>query len=130
MGLLLSALFGFISIITDVLSAHYLKYHLPNTLLSNWHTAVTYNQLYALVILGLSAYCQATSSVPLHKSLTRCILLFSTSTALFCISIYVGVLTRVHQLFYITPIGGSLLIISWIYLIKIALCQFIHDQHS
>lgn len=84
--------------------------HLPDNASGNLNTAVLYHFLHTLAMLGVLA-------VPLHEKF-RCwsLSLFTTGILLFSGSLYLSVLTDLHWLGALTPVGGSAFILGWLLL--------------
>ena len=82
--------------------------------LESWSTAAQYHLLHSVVLLALALY--ATSS---GKAIKLPAGLFSAGILLFSGSIYLLVLTKMRWLGPITPIGGLLLILGWLSLVRV-----------
>jgi uncharacterized membrane protein YgdD (TMEM256/DUF423 family) len=75
--------------------------------LSVWETAAYYHLIHSVVVLVLA--------LQQHQALWRWpIMGFVIGVCLFSFSLYLLVLTGISTLAMITPIGGLLLIISWL----------------
>ncbi len=102
-----AAILAGLGVVLGAFGAHVLKTMLSPERLSIWHTAVNYQMWHALG-LGLIG-SQANS--PLLCWSARAML---TGILLFSGSLYLLVLTQIHALGMITPLGGLALIAGWI----------------
>jgi uncharacterized membrane protein YgdD (TMEM256/DUF423 family) len=108
--------FGVTAVIFGALGAHALKQHINGEQLMSFETGVSYQMYHAIVLLLIGFQNQ--HSKPHTKYL---LIILVTGIFLFSWSIY---LLTMQQLFKgdfsflgpVTPIGGLLLIVSWIYL--------------
>ena len=74
-----------------------------------WETAAQYHLIHAAVILALALHSQSDESrwrLPMMG--------FIAGVVLFSFSLYALVLTDITQLAMITPVGGLLLMLSWL----------------
>ena len=109
------ALSGALAVVMGALSAHLLKSILAVADISRIHTAATYQIYHTLVLLVLVIYYQ---SKPLSQ-LKHSIWLFILGIVLFSGSLYVYSFSHIHSLVYLTPIGGMLLIVAWLSLLRL-----------
>ena len=112
-----SILFCVVSVILGAFGAHLLKDLLSETELSSFKTGIRYQMFHGLAILILSL-----NSNKFTSKLKTSLLLMSIGTVLFSFSIYflsIDNLLSFSMKFIgpITPIGGTILITSWIYLL-------------
>ena len=112
-----SILFCVVSVILGAFGAHLLKDLLSKTELSSFKTGIRYQMFHGLAILILSL-----NSNKFTSKLKTSLLLMSIGTVLFSFSIYflsIDDLLSFSMKFLgpITPIGGTILITSWIYLL-------------
>ena len=112
-----SILFCVVSVILGAFGAHLLKDLLSETELSSFKTGIRYQMFHGLSILILSLNINKFTS-----KLKTSLLLMSIGTVLFSFSIYflsIDDLLSFSMKFLgpITPIGGTILITSWIYLL-------------
>ena len=112
-----SILFCVVSVILGAFGAHLLKDLLSETELSSFKTGIRYQMFHGLAILILSL-----NSNKFTSKLKTSLLLMSIGTVLFSFSIYflsIDDLLSFSMKFLgpITPIGGTILITSWIYLL-------------
>ena len=112
-----SILFCVVSVILGAFGSHLLKDLLSETELSSFKTGIRYQMFHGLAILILSL-----NSNKFTSKLKTSLLLMSIGTVLFSFSIYflsIDDLLSFSMKFLgpITPIGGTILITSWIYLL-------------
>jgi uncharacterized membrane protein YgdD (TMEM256/DUF423 family) len=112
-----SILFCVVSVILGAFGAHLLKDLLSETELSSFKTGIRYQMFHGLAILILSL-----NSNKFTSKLKTSLLLMSIGTILFSFSIYflsIDDLLSFSMKFLgpITPVGGTILITSWIYLL-------------
>jgi len=100
------AALGAVGVILGAFGAHALKNSLTIESQNNWKTATLY--LFCHVLAGLYAlsFC--------HKK--RSAYSFFVGICFFSGSLYLMILTHLKYLGYLTPIGGSALILGWIFL--------------
>jgi uncharacterized membrane protein YgdD (TMEM256/DUF423 family) len=115
--IVLGSIFILIAVVLGALAAHALKEVLTVDQLSSFNTAVRYQMYHGLALLILS-------QIRFLKISAKKILfyLFMSGVLLFSGSIYGLILGSILELDWrflgpITPIGGLLLIVSWIYII-------------
>ncbi|MCH2034487.1 MAG: DUF423 domain-containing protein [Tenacibaculum sp.] len=104
---------GAVSIILGAFGAHALKESLTPEALKSFETAVRY-QMYHVIVLLLVNFTDHIS-LNLKNKLT---LIFISGIALFSGSIYLIYLlgVPVSSIWFVTPLGGFILIIGWILL--------------
>jgi len=110
--LLAGALLGLLSVAMGALGDH--SFDLSAAAAAGFGTAVRYNMLYAVLVVALSL-------APAVWRLTLPAGLFALGAALFCLSIYAGSISGMRPFFYLTPVGGSILMAGWAALIFRAL---------
>ena len=108
--LFLTALYGALAVILGALGAHALKDTMNPTELANYKTAVFYQIIHVLAILGISAYPQINRRMKTMISHT-----FLTGITLFSGSLYLISLHLVNakSIWWVTPLGGIFLILGW-----------------
>ena len=111
--LVLGALNGALAVMLGAFGAHGLKARVDASMLQTWATASEYHIFHALALLltGVLAKQFADASGVVIAGWV----LFS-GMAIFSGSLYLLVLTGQRWLGAITPIGGTLLIIGWLWL--------------
>lgn len=107
-----ASIFGATAILLGALGAHALKAILTPQELESFETAVKYQTYHALYILALALLSQKVDTKwPLYLAVFGT-LLFSGSIYLLVADNYLGI--SLSFLGPITPIGGILLIVSWL----------------
>jgi uncharacterized membrane protein YgdD (TMEM256/DUF423 family) len=109
--LLIAGLLGATGVAAGAFGAHALEASVSPERIDIWETAAQYHLIHAAVILALALYSQAGDSrwrLPMMG--------FTAGVLLFSFSLYALVLTDITQLAMITPIGGLLLMLSWLVL--------------
>jgi uncharacterized membrane protein YgdD (TMEM256/DUF423 family) len=109
-----AAISGTIAVVAGAFGAHALKARLDPGQLESWATAAQYHLLHSVVLLALGLFA-AYSGRPVKLPAS----LFSAGIVLFSGSIYLLVLTKMRWLGPVTPIGGLLLILGWLSLLRI-----------
>lgn len=109
-----------ISIILGAFGAHALKDIIPTDKLNSFEVGVRYQMFQALAILLFSI-----NSKSFHFNINQILFLMAIGTILFSFSIYFLALSSLFTFSFkflgpITPIGGLILIISWvIFIVKL-----------
>lgn len=109
-SIIFTAFSGFIAVALGAFGAHALKTMITPEQLSVWQTAVLYQFVHTLALLGtcaLSPYLQQTWQ-------KRSILCFMLGIFLFSGSLYTLVLVGLGKLGMITPIGGLCFLLGWL----------------
>ena len=106
---------GAIAVVMGALSAQLLKGILAADDISRIQTAATYQIYHTLALLVLVVYYQFN---PL-KHLSSSIWLFVLGIVLFSGSLYAYSFSHIHSLVYLTPVGGVLLIVAWLSLLRL-----------
>ena len=116
-----AALFGLFAVIFGAFGAHALKASLSADALDAWKTAVSYQFYHSLALLFLSTFSKYRSrSIRFsYWAFTLGIVLFSGSIYLLSLRSLIGV--NLSFLGPLTPVGGLLLIIGWVFLLLAAL---------
>lgn len=108
-----AALCGFLAVALGAFGAHALKDSLSPAALEVYRTAVQYQMFHtpALLIIGLLA-------LKFRDSLTLrwCGILMLAGIVLFSGSLYALSITGVRWLGLVTPVGGVLMLVSWVML--------------
>jgi uncharacterized membrane protein YgdD (TMEM256/DUF423 family) len=110
------AISGALAVIMGAMSAHMLQDVLIEKDIARIQTAATYQMYHTLVLMILSVYHQYN---PL-KIISQSCALFAIGIILFSGSLYLYSFSHIHNLVFITPIGGLLLILAWLSLIRLA----------
>ena len=109
--LLIAGLLGATGVAAGAFGAHALQASVSPERIDIWETAAQYHLIHAAVILALALHSQADENrwrLPMMG--------FTAGVLLFSFSLYALVLTDITQLVMITPIGGLLLMLSWLVL--------------
>jgi uncharacterized membrane protein YgdD (TMEM256/DUF423 family) len=114
----IAALSGFSTVALGAFAAHGLKPYLSEYATSIWHTAVFYQFVHTLLLVAVLYNVHLCENQP--KQVKRLSGVLITGMALFSGSLYTIALTGIGKLGMITPIGGTLLLMSWLYLIVIS----------
>jgi len=107
--LLIAGVLGGTGVAAGAFGAHALQASVSLERIDIWETAAQYHLIHAAAILALALYSQAGESrwrLPMMG--------FTVGVLLFSFSLYALVLTDITQLAMITPIGGLLLMLSWL----------------
>lgn len=109
---IVAAIFGGTGVALGAMAAHGLKGRLAPEMLEVFQTAVHYQQLHALALLGVAA-------LALHQTsrwLTLSGGLFTLGILGFSGSLYLRTLADITGLGLITPLGGLTLMLGWLML--------------
>ena len=115
-GIQLGAIIMGLSVMLGAFGAHALKDHLTAHMLQNWQTGVHYQMIHGIAILLAALLMGRVES----KWLGRAISVFAFGVLFFSGSLYVLALSGILWLGAITPIGGVLFILGWLYLVLAA----------
>ncbi|WP_435261740.1 DUF423 domain-containing protein [Tenacibaculum sp. nBUS_03] len=109
-NLTITSVLGALAVVLGAFGAHALKNKLSPEALDSFETAVKYQMFHALFLLFINTSTQITTS---YKS--KISLLVITGIILFSGSIYSIQLLNVpaKYIWFITPLGGLLLILGW-----------------
>ena len=110
----LIAISGALSIMFGAFGAHGLEDRLSASYLDTFNTAVRYQILHTLALLGI--ICLPDHLVKL-RTLHWVAISFAAGVLLFSGSLYLLVLFDIPSLGVITPIGGAALILGWVLLL-------------
>jgi len=109
----LGALLGFIAVAAGAFGAHALKNRLTQDMLSIFEVGVRYQMYHALAIVFVMGM-----SLLLPSSLTLLSgWFFFFGTLIFSGSLYLLALTGIRSFGAITPIGGVILLLGWLFLV-------------
>ena len=107
--LLMAGLFGATGVAAGAFGAHALQASVSPERIAIWDTAAQYHLIHAAVILALAMDSQTGDRrwrLPMMG--------FTGGVLLFSFSLYALVLTVITRLAMITPVGGLLLMLSWV----------------
>mgnify|MGYP001164273664 FL=1 len=110
--LVIAGLLGATGVAAGAFGAHALQASVSPERIDIWETAAQYHLIHAAVILALALHSQ-----PDDLRWRLPIAGFTAGVLLFSFSLYALVLTDITQLAMITPIGGLLLMLSWLVLV-------------
>jgi uncharacterized membrane protein YgdD (TMEM256/DUF423 family) len=108
--ILIGALFGFLGVALGAFGAHGLSRSLSEKSLSVFQTAVQYQMIHALALIGLGIWSANDPDISTVLSGSA----FTLGTVLFSGSLYVLALTDIRIFGMITPVGGVLFLVGWI----------------
>ncbi len=111
--LFLTACLGGLGVIIGAIAAHALKSKLSIHDLNNVHTAVLYQMIHVLAIVGLAGWTRLSESIKNRIALFFLVGILFFSGSIYLISIF-GV--NPHTIWFVTPMGGLLFIIGWFYM--------------
>ena len=117
-----AGIFGATGVLAGAYGAHALSRQISPNLLSVFQTAVLYQLIHALALLGIVTLLSQSSR---SKTLLISASLMVIGTALFSGSLYLLTLSS-WRVGLITPLGGILLISAWIMLL---IAAFTHKKH-
>ncbi len=110
----ISAFFGFLAVVLGAFGAHALKEKLEPEVLASFETGVRYMMYHAIVLLFVNTYSDL-----VEKTKNRISILFIVGIIFFSGSIFAisagGVPAK--YIWFITPLGGLLLILGWLGLV-------------
>ena len=113
-ALTIGAVFGMLGVAIGAFGAHGLKELLiANDRLDVFETAVRYQFYHAFALLIVGVLAEKLQGLWVNRA-TLC---FTLGVAIFSGSLYTLSITNVGWLGAITPVGGVLIIVGWIYLI-------------
>lgn len=113
--IVVAAVCGTTGVALGAFGAHGLKARLEPEQLASWHTAVQYQLLHGVALLGLGLYAaQSGRAVGLQAWL------FTLGITLFSGSIYLLVLGGPRWLGPVTPLGGLCFLAGWLSLLLLA----------
>ncbi|MBM28755.1 MAG: hypothetical protein CME58_10300 [Halieaceae bacterium] len=107
--LFMAGFFGATGVAAGAFGAHALGASVTPERLAVWETAAQYHLIHAVVLLVLAT--RTTGASPLERWVVAG---FTLGVLLFSFSLYALVLTDVSRFAMITPVGGSLLMLSWL----------------
>lgn len=110
---LTGAIFGFLSVLFGAFGAHGLKQHLSPEMLVIFETGVRYQMYHALALLAAAWAVTVFDS----KLISRAGTCFTAGIIIFSGSLYILALSGIKMFGAITPIGGVLLIVGWVFMI-------------
>jgi len=124
MILVFGAILGFISIAFGAYSEHVLKYIVTPESFNSLLKALQYNQLYSILISAIGLTLLKNTKLRGISILRSSGVLFIIGTIMFSFSIYFAILLHLPYLTKITPFGGILIMISWLFLFVSGIYSF------
>lgn len=112
-----AAVSGFLAVALGAFAAHGLKAKLSQYGADIWQTAVFYQFIHTLLLLAVVSNKRLTEAC--RAQVEKFGLLLVSGIIIFSGSLYLIALTGITKLGMITPIGGTLFLIAWLYLIKL-----------
>lgn len=112
-NLIITAILGAIAIILGAFGAHALKEKLDVDALASYETGVKYLMYHVLVLLFINSFGGFSDGSKNTLSLIFFIGLLFFSGSIFLISLKV---VPAKSIWFITPLGGVLLIIGWVFM--------------
>ena len=107
-----------LAIILGAFGAHAIKQRVDAQSLAWWETASSYHRVHALGLFALAALSPRLSEQG-QQQLRKIALFLVLGIVFFSGSLYIMTLTQLRILGAITPVGGSLWIIAWLWLARI-----------
>lgn len=109
-----ASIFGFVGVALGAFGAHALKKHVDANDLAVWNTAVKYQLVHALALIGVDAVSYMTRDIPRAQApLGVAGALFVVGIFVFSGSLYALVGTGVRKLGMVTPLGGLAFLAGW-----------------
>ena len=107
--IIIAALTGAIGVALGAFGAHGLKSLLSPELLETYKTGIFYHLIHSVVLLIISLNTKYNLKLPF--------IFFLVGIFLFSFSLYLYSVTQIQLLVFLTPIGGTSLILGWISII-------------
>lgn len=120
MILILGALLGFIAVAFGAYAEHGLRETVSEEHFRFLMTAIRYNQVHAVIISAIGLILLNNGRLGNIPALRWSGLLFIVGTVLFSFSIYISVAFSLPGLVYVTPIGGTTIMVAWLMLLASA----------
>jgi len=128
--LILGAILACMSVVIGAFAAHALKAHLSEYQLGIIETAANYQMYHALAIVLVAGLRISTANALLNthvndvfclnRAFSRSLFCMLLGVVLFSLSLYLLALTNLKWFAFVTPIGGTLLIVAWLFLVYTA----------
>lgn len=120
-NLIITCFLGLVAIVLGAFGAHALKDVLSSSELSSFETGVRYQMYHAIVVLFVNIFDGCTTAQKNKISF-----IFFLGILLFSGSIYVIQLTSItaKSIWFVTPLGGLILMIGWLTMIIIFLNKY------
>jgi len=115
--LITSTVLGLLAVVLGAFAAHGLEDRIEASAIASFQTGVRYQMYHALLLLGISALPMISKKVKQITFLTILLGVILFSGSIYCLSINALTDFDFSVIGFITPIGGLLLIISWLILL-------------
>ncbi|RIV19644.1 DUF423 domain-containing protein [Alicyclobacillaceae bacterium I2511] len=116
------AIFGFFAVALGAFAAHLLKERVTSDKLAVFQTGVQYQMYHSLALIGVSLLqVRLSPSNPGVNLLGLAGLAFVLGILLFSGSLYVLTFVKVRTVGLITPLGGVLFLLGWVFVVLGAL---------
>ena len=114
----IAAVFGFLAILLGTLAEYALRPRVDAESFRYLMTATRYLQVHAvaLLVIAVALLCAPTLPTHLQRGLRTSFALLLGGTALFAGSIFVAVASGIEAITYLTPVGGSLMMLAWLWM--------------
>lgn len=124
----IGAVLMFLAVALGAFGAHGLEKILEPKQMETWNKAVVYLTTHALALLMLSGLFYGFPQNA--KAWTVTAWCFLLGILLFSGSLFLWVLTQIHWLVFLTPVGGTLFLIGWLWLLFSARKLRFHFERS
>jgi len=114
--LIVGALLGLVSVAFGAYAEHALAPGISADAFDSVQTAIRYNQIHAVVVTAIGMVRLSAEAVRQWSSLAWAAWGFAAGTVLFSFSIYLAAATGTPALNAAAPLGGTLLMASWLLL--------------
>ena len=113
MILIIGAFLGLFSVGFGAYAEHGLKPHISEEEFRYIMTAIRYNQVNAVVIVAIGLILTSSHSIKELPVFKWCSRIFVIGSFLFSFSIYFSILLGIKEITYLTPVGGTALMVAW-----------------
>ena len=121
-ALLSGAVLGLIGVAVGALGAHALRpFLLQSGRLETWQTAVQYQLIHAVALVGLAGWLRATPAGAARDRAAKAAWFWTAGIILFSGSLYLLVAGAPRWIGPITPLGGLSLLAGWLFVVLAAL---------
>ena len=115
MYIIIASFLGFFSIFLGALTEHMLKPNISTEEFRFLITAIRYNQIHAVLMIILAFFINL-NIIQGKKLLKLIFFMFLFGILFFSFSIYISIIFKLKYVIFLTPIGGTLLMGSWLML--------------
>lgn len=127
MLLIVASLAGCIAVIFGAYADHGLRETLDPEVYRGVTTAIRYNQIHAVAAMAIGLALFSPTTLP-RQGLAACGWIMLLGVALFSGSIYGAAVFDDRSLIFLAPIGGSLLILSWLGLASVGVIALLRGR--